>query len=286
VESKLVAHIGEVDSRRLFAREACSSMFTYCTEVLRLSEYEAYLRIAVARASRKHPMLLEMLFDGRLHLSGIAKLAPYLTEANRETVLARAARKIKREIEELIAELSPKPDAPARMRKLPEQRKEKPTQSGRLGPDRVAVPNSSPGQIKAKPTVVKPIAPARYKIELTASSELHDKLKRLQALMRSSVPDGDLATIIEEAVIEKLERLESERFGKTKAPRKACKRPMPHLPLAIFPLRSSVRCTGVTEAGAPSRTKPVVAAPKPSGSSFTTISPLDAEVAIVRKISV
>jgi 5-methylcytosine-specific restriction endonuclease McrA len=38
--------------------------------------------------------------------------------------------------------------------------------------------------------------------------------------MRSSVPDGDLATIIEEAVTEKLERLESKRFGKTKAPRK------------------------------------------------------------------
>jgi 5-methylcytosine-specific restriction endonuclease McrA len=38
--------------------------------------------------------------------------------------------------------------------------------------------------------------------------------------MRSSVPDGDLATIIEEAVTEKLERLESKRFGKTNAPRK------------------------------------------------------------------
>ena len=39
--------------------------------------------------------------------------------------------------------------------------------------------------------------------------------------MRSSVPDGDLAAIIEEAVTEKLERLESKRFGKTKSPRKS-----------------------------------------------------------------
>jgi hypothetical protein len=38
--------------------------------------------------------------------------------------------------------------------------------------------------------------------------------------MRSSVPDGDLGRIIEEAVTEKLERLEARRFGKTKAPRK------------------------------------------------------------------
>ncbi len=46
-------------------------------------------------------------------MSGIAKLAPYLTEANREMLLARAAEKSKREIEELVVELSPKPDVPA-----------------------------------------------------------------------------------------------------------------------------------------------------------------------------
>ena len=45
-EADLVAHIGEVDRRRLYAREASPSMFAYCTEVLHLSEAEAYLRIA------------------------------------------------------------------------------------------------------------------------------------------------------------------------------------------------------------------------------------------------
>ena len=54
VESELVAHIGEVDARRLYAREASPSMFSYCTERLNLSEHEAYLRITVARASREH----------------------------------------------------------------------------------------------------------------------------------------------------------------------------------------------------------------------------------------
>jgi hypothetical protein len=41
IEWELVAHIGEVDERRLYAREACDSMFVYCTEVLHLSEHEA-----------------------------------------------------------------------------------------------------------------------------------------------------------------------------------------------------------------------------------------------------
>jgi len=75
-EADLVAHIGEVDARRLYAREAALSMFVYCLERLHLSEAEAYLRIAAARASREHPMILEMLGDGRLHLTGVALLAP------------------------------------------------------------------------------------------------------------------------------------------------------------------------------------------------------------------
>jgi hypothetical protein len=66
-------------------------MFAYCTEVLHLSEAEAYLRIAVARAARKYPMLLVMLGEGRLHLSGIAILAPHLTEENCQGILAQLA---------------------------------------------------------------------------------------------------------------------------------------------------------------------------------------------------
>jgi hypothetical protein len=123
VESELVAHIGEVDARRLYANRGSPSMFSHCVEVLHLSEAEAYLRITVARASRKHPMLLDMLADRRLHLTGIAKTAQHLTEENRDSILARAAGKTKRQIDELVAELSPKPDVAATIRKLPERQK-------------------------------------------------------------------------------------------------------------------------------------------------------------------
>ena len=67
---------------------------------------------------------------------------------------------------------------------------------------------------------MEPLSPGRYRIQFTASAELRDKLERLTALMRSSVPDGDLGAIIERAVTEKLERLEARRFAKTHAPRK------------------------------------------------------------------
>ena len=73
---------------------------------------------------------------------------------------------------------------------------------------------------RPRPQRVQPLSPGRYRIQFTASADLRDKLERLTALMRSSVPDGDLGTIIERAVTEKLERLEARRFAKTTAPRK------------------------------------------------------------------
>jgi hypothetical protein len=231
VEAEVVAHIGEVDARRLYAREAAPSMFAYCTGVLHLSEAEAYLRITVARASREHPILVEMLADGRLHLSGIAKLAPHLSAENRDAVLARASHRSKREIEELAAELAPRPDAFTLVRKAP--------QLVQLRPDGVApgVPAATldsappippvpvaPADAAAqasRPAAIQPLSPARYKVQFTASAELCRKIDRLRALMRSSIPDGDLAALIEAAVTEKLARLEARRFAQTAAPRKS-----------------------------------------------------------------
>jgi len=230
-ESDLVAHIGEVDERRLYAREASPSMFAYCTQVLHLSEAEAYLRITAARASLEHPLLLDMLADGRLHLSGIAKLAPHLTSESADALLRRAACRTKRQIEELIATLAPRADVPSMMRTLPERSSPAapaaapsprgdmapaPDPAFQLRPGGVASPSSAP----ARPPVVEPLAPGRYRIQFTASATLHDKLERLQALMCSQVPGGDLAAIIEAAVTEKIERLEARRFARTNSPRK------------------------------------------------------------------
>lgn len=243
-EVDLINLIAEVDARKLYAREAKASMFLYCTEVLHLSEQEAYLRITVARASREHPLLLSMLRDGQLHLSNIVRLTKHLTPENRDDVLKRAVHKSRREAEELVAELEPCPDAPPAMRKLPTRRgaTAPSTLSAVIEADRdqsILAPPTAAGAgangaaggpsngLGATPRValspqatVQPLAPSRYKVVFTASAELHDKLERLQALMRSSVPDGDLGAIIDAAVTEKLERLEARRFAKTRSPRK------------------------------------------------------------------
>ncbi len=64
VEAELLHHLGEVDVRRLYLEEACSSMFVYCVRVLHFSEAAAYKRIRAARAARKYPELLAALRRG------------------------------------------------------------------------------------------------------------------------------------------------------------------------------------------------------------------------------
>jgi len=223
VEAEVVAHIGEAELRRLYAKEACSSMFEYCRRILGLRENEAYLRITVARAARENPVLLEMLRDGRLHLSGIARLAPHLTRQNAEAVLKRACGMSHREIRELVSELEPRPDVAPSVRKLPQRPAPGSGSPLQLGAPRVepdAVDLESRVAAPARPPVVEPLAPTRYQVRFTASAELREKLERLQALMRFSVPDGDLARIIDIAVTEKLQRVETKRFGRTTAPRR------------------------------------------------------------------
>jgi hypothetical protein len=321
-EAELVAHVGEVDARRLYARAAVPSMFQYCTERLHLSGAEAYLRIAAARASREHPVILAMLADGRLHLTAIAMIAPHLTTANREDLLARATHKSKRELEELLAEIAPRPDAPALVRKLPGRRvsaattpvaplvqsaetarqmlvqpakpaprtplqsaepapetfvpsaetvpqtmmhsavavnlAEPPERTGTAASTPAALGAPSPGPIdsaqprherqqepgdaaSAAPELrldgvasdrlsrtaarrfsIEPLSPGRYRVQFTASAELLEKLERLQDRMRSSVPDGDLAAIVDAAVTGKLESLERHRFGRPRPEPSAC----------------------------------------------------------------
>jgi 5-methylcytosine-specific restriction endonuclease McrA len=267
-EVELLLHLGEVDARRLYAREACPSMFVYCTRILRFSEAEAYLRIAAARAAREHPCVLAMMADGRLHLSAIARLAPHLTDANARAVLGRAVHRSKREILELVAELAPRPDAPAAIRALPRREADGPASTpgsapaalltdavrelngsrivrvpGQLRPDRVAATDGlCPDRVPAQRTPIagrcetpkasagsafatsaregapiEPLAPGRYRVRFTADGALRDKLERLRQLLGAR--EQDLADVIDAAVTEKLQRLESRRLAQTTRPR-------------------------------------------------------------------
>src|SRR5262245_46806675 len=95
---ELIRSLVEFDARKLYLREGCSSLFTYCTHVLYLSEGSAYNRIETARAARRFPRVLEALEHGDVSLTAIRLLAPHLTDANYSDVLAAARHKSKQEV--------------------------------------------------------------------------------------------------------------------------------------------------------------------------------------------
>ncbi len=137
-----------------------------------------------------------------------------------------------------MAALSPRPDAPSVIRKLPTRVglvppavpagvAPYPANADRcdlpVSPECAApppLPLSQPPAARHTPTL-QPVAPGRWKVQFTAGAELREKLERLRALMRTTVPDGDLAAIVEEAVTEKLARLERRRSAATERPRKS-----------------------------------------------------------------
>lgn len=140
-------------------------------------------------------------------------------------MLARASGRSKREIQELVAELEPRPDAPSTVRKLPERRAANPPPTTVAAPaqgngielGQPPAPAASAPECVPRPATVEPLSPARYRVQFTASVAFREKIERLQELMRASVPDGDLARLLEQAVTEKLARLEAKRFGASRS---------------------------------------------------------------------
>jgi len=101
----VIAHLAEMDRRNLFAEEAFSSLSKYCIEVLHMSEWQAYRRVEVARLAQKFPIVLDMLAEGRVHLTAVHRLGPSLTEENHREVLQGAVHKSGEEIGEIVARL-------------------------------------------------------------------------------------------------------------------------------------------------------------------------------------
>src|SRR5882762_8149804 len=102
-EADLLLHLAEIDDRGLYRNRAFPSMFAFCVTELGFSEDAAYHRINVARAARGLPAIFGAVRSGQIHLSGLRVLSAHLTEENHAEVLAQAAGKSKRDIEELLA---------------------------------------------------------------------------------------------------------------------------------------------------------------------------------------
>jgi hypothetical protein len=229
----LIRSLVEFDKRRLYLRESCSSLFVYCTHVLHLSEGSAYNRIETARAALRYPKVLEALERGDLTLTAVRLLAPHLTPANHGEVLAAAQYRSKQGIQELIAALNPRPAAATIIRRIVPQPSKGDTSAvaaaRELGTSLAATaaassPPSPGGQdVAAMPapqfraTVVTPLAPELYKLQVTLTRGTHEKLRRAQALARHALPGGDIGSILDRALTLLIDDLERRRFARVAA---------------------------------------------------------------------
>ena len=118
-DADVLAHLGEVGYRRLYAQLGYSSLFTWCVHARHYSEDVAVKRIRAARAARRFPVLLDMLADGRLHLTAIELLSHRLTPGNAQALLAAAVHRSKREIRAMLAARFPQPDVPTVVQAVP-----------------------------------------------------------------------------------------------------------------------------------------------------------------------
>jgi len=189
-----------------------------------LSEHAAYARIEAARASRKFPVILDLLADGSLNLTTVGLIARHLTRDNHRDVLLQAKGKTKRQVEELVARLHPQPDVPSTIRKLPAPvpHAPMPILSAPPAESRFAAAAPQPPPALAPPPPrpsVEPLAPDRYKVQFTASSATCAKLRRAQDLLRHAVPNGDLGEIVDRALTLLLDDLAKRKFAETGRPR-------------------------------------------------------------------
>jgi hypothetical protein len=241
------------DARRLYLREGASSLFSYCTQVLHFSESSAYNRIETARAARRFPRVLEALERGDLTLTAVRLLAPHLTPANHGTVLAAARHRGKQSILELIASLNPRPAAATVIRRETPQPSNATAAAARPvdqeagaspAPITAVVSSSvsnSPGIAatplsRSRPAVVTPLAPERYRLQVTLTREAHEKLRRAQALARHALPDGDVAAILDRALTLLIDDLERRRYANVARPRPSPGNPATsgrHIPAAV-----------------------------------------------------
>src|SRR5689334_8667249 len=222
--ASLLAHIAEVDARKLYLPAGYPSMHAYCVDELRLSEDAAFIRIRAARAARLVPALFDAVATGELNVTAVNLLAPHLTMGNAPELIALAARKRKTEIEALLAARFPRSEFLAigevsRLNETPVQ-----LAPGRvdahvqLVPERVGAGNSlsanapifeaagqradscgSESPDSPRPRVT-PVSAERYLLHVPIDRATHEKLKHAVALLGHSIPSGDVAQVLDRAL--------------------------------------------------------------------------------------
>ncbi len=251
--SELLAHLAEVDDRRLYLPAAYPSMFAYCVGELGFSEDVAFKRIRAARTSRQFPQILDAIAAGRLTLSAVVLLHPHLVHENANELLEACEGMSNAQIERLLVERTRQPE-----RILPgDPQPAANTPTSEIDPSvesEVAVRPVSFSATK-QPSSVVTAQPQRLPRVVRLDPILRDKLRHAQDLLRHKVPSGNASRILELAVDALIAQTEKQRFATTAKPRPTPRPSNPsrrHVPAEVRRqvwIRDEGRCTFTSSTG-------------------------------------
>ncbi|HKO21237.1 MAG TPA: HNH endonuclease [Candidatus Eisenbacteria bacterium] len=251
--AEILAHIAEMDTRRLYAPAGYSSMHAYCVGELKLTEDAAFKRIQAARAARQFPELFQAVADGRLHLIGVCLLAPYLNPSNSSELIRGASDKPRLEIEAwLVDRLAPVPmefgvgEVATSQVGLPSD--------AHVGSSQVATTQVATSQVSSPEVATsQPLGINRSETLWVRAKLSRTKLRYAQALLSHALPSGEVDQVLDRALDALIHQLEKRKIGITSMPRRA--RPSAqkrHVPAQVRRTvwdRDGGQCTFVSASG-------------------------------------
>jgi hypothetical protein len=264
--AELIAHLAVLLGRKKHLGQGWGSVYKWCVEVLHLSNDAAYNRVAAARAVRRFPVILDHVAAGFLNVTTVKVLRPVLTRENHRAILAEARYRSRKECELIVARLKPQPDVPSSIRPIaapaspaaaslfgsPDESPDQPPASA--PPPLASSPAAPPSTVSHEPSIVAPLTPKRFRVEMTVGKATKDKLERVQNLMCREVPDGDIGVIFDRALDALTRELEKEKRAATSRPRasraskEGTRRIQAHVVRAVW-ARDGERCAFVAPDG-------------------------------------
>ena len=236
LNADVLAHLAELDERRLYLELGFSSLFAYCMEALGMDESSAGRRITAARVCRRYPYVFLHVANGALGLSVLCALNPYLNPENAAELFEACSNKSRRRVEEILAARFPKPDVRDLIRRVPNPAEigapnapSLPSVPGSASPN----PNPNPSLLAWAPPRrllevparrIEPLSADRYGFHFTADAKLKEKLERARALLSHELPGGEMVALFDLALDALIQDREKRRFGVGRKPRRVAKR--------------------------------------------------------------
>lgn len=238
--AEVLIFLGEMIARRLFGPAGYSSMYQYCVRRCGMSADVAFKWTRAARVARRFPVVLDMVEDGRLHLTAITMIAPRLEASTAPWLLPAAASKSTRELRLLLASHWPQPDAPTVIKPIAARREapavgqcneppavggeratepETSTQSQELAAQPVLFSDTDARQQgESSPPAVSTAPTARYLLQCTLDEEAVELLERARSLAAPGAA-AEVTAVLKAALRDHVEQQEKRKFAATERPR-------------------------------------------------------------------